>query len=329
MLRDPGMANDPLLAALEAITALRSLETVEAALLKTIGEIYPQIDRLHLLTWHDDELIEYGALLDGQFAEHNGSPLHAEHPLYSLRHTLHYDPERKPGVYGEYYLHPLSRLDTLAPTHALLALRTTRLSGQARKVIGSLIRIVENFTELLREKNRDRLTGLFNRHQLEEGIHQLLNRRTPHTGGQYWLAMMDIDHFKQINDTLGHLFGDEVLLTVSQLMQGAFRNQDQLFRYGGEEFVVLLGDVDEDGALGALERFRSDVERYRFPQLDSVTLSIGYCQLLNQGSAATALGEADQALYQAKHRGRNQVFAYHQICATQTINPETGSIDLF
>lgn len=323
------MPHEPLLAALEAITALRSLETVEAALLKTIGEIYPQINHLYLLTWHDQELIEYGALLHGQFAEHSGQSLASDHPLYPLRSLLSFDPQREPGVCGEYFVYPLRRLDRLHPAHALLVLHIDSLPSNAREVIASLIRIVENFTELLREKNRDRLTGLLNRHQLEEGIHQLLNRSTQHSNGQYWLAMMDIDHFKQINDTLGHLFGDEVLLTVSQLMQGAFRNQDQLFRYGGEEFVVLLNDVDEAGALGALERFRCDVERYRFPQLSSVTLSIGYCQLLHQGNAASALGQADQALYQAKHQGRNQVLGYHQLSSSQSAVQQIGSIDLF
>ncbi|MCJ8169322.1 GGDEF domain-containing protein [Atopomonas sediminilitoris] len=323
------MPNDPLLAALEKLTALRSLDTVEAALLKTLGEIYPSIDSLYLLAWHDNELIEYGALHHGEFASDNGARLTPAHPLFDLQAQLHPNCS-KAGMIGEYFIHPLSKVDTLTPSHALLVLHTPKISPAARKLIGSLIRIVENFSELLREKNRDRLTGLLNRHQLEEGIDQLLNRQMRSKGNteQYWLAMMDIDHFKEVNDTFGHLFGDEVLLTVSQLMQGAFRNQDRLYRYGGEEFVVLLSEVDEDGALGALERFRQDVERYRFPQLGQVTLSIGYCALHAQGNAATALGQADQALYRAKNAGRNQVVRYEPNTTAPQEAPNS-SIELF
>ena len=122
--------------------------------------------------------------------------------------------------------------------------------------------------------------------------------------------MFDVDHFKRINDRFGHLYGDEVLLLLAQLLRRRFRGEDRCFRYGGEEFAVLLAPTDEDGARTAVERLRHDVERHPFPRVGQVTISLG-CVQLRPGLSPTDLVDlADRALYEAKRGGRNRaVFA--------------------
>ncbi|MXV13635.1 GGDEF domain-containing protein, partial [Xanthomonas sp. LMG 8992] len=110
---------------------------------------------------------------------------------------------------------------------------------------------------------------------------------------------VDIDHFKRVNDTFGHLYGDEVLLLVAQLMQRAFRQDDLLFRFGGEEFVIVLRGVDRDTAVSLFERFRLAVAEHVFPQVGQVTLSTGIVELTHGRLLSEMLDEADKALYWA------------------------------
>jgi Diguanylate cyclase, GGDEF domain len=91
-----------------------------------------------------------------------------------------------------------------------------------------------------------------------------------------WLGLVDIDKFKCINDNYGHLFGDEVLLLVSQLMKKSFRGTDQLFRFGGEEFVIVLDHATTEGVEVAFDRLRETIAAFEFPQVGRVTISLGY-----------------------------------------------------
>ena len=214
------------------------------------------------------------------------------------------------------------------------------------RLASGLVRIYRNFVELLNEKDHDRLTGLLNRSLLEAQIMQRLSlsrklrdrprgeageRRAAASAGSNWLAMIDIDHFKAINDDFGHLYGDEVLLLVSSLMHKTFRRIDQLYRFGGEEFVVLLLGIDETTAHRVLERFRNAVQSFEFPQVGRVSVSIGYVEMLHQDLPTMVIGHADQALYYAKKNGRNQVASYRQLVTEGKITPSTvvGSVELF
>ena len=126
--------------------------------------------------------------------------------------------------------------------------------------------------------------------------------------------MIDIDHFKQVNDRFGHLFGDEVLILVANLLRTAFGTQHRIFRFGGEEFVVLMPPMRREATQAALEAFRETVARHAFPQVGSVTVSIGFaCAKLC--APIEILGQADQALYFAKEHGRNRVCQYEQLHA--------------
>lgn len=198
--------------------------------------------------------------------------------------------------------------------------------------IFSFLRFYANYLALLDYSELDTLTGLHNRKAFDDYFERLLNHqleikrsqpdnRRRVTPGSAWLAILDIDHFKRINDTWGHLFGDETLLRFSRLLKKSFRSDDRLFRFGGEEFIVILRAEDHPGALWALERFRSQLAASEFPQVGVVTCSIGFTQIDPELPATDLLGRADEALYFAKSAGRNRTCQYESLIETGRITP--------
>ncbi|MBF0184325.1 MAG: sensor domain-containing diguanylate cyclase [Magnetococcales bacterium] len=172
----------------------------------------------------------------------------------------------------------------------------------------------------------DVLTGLRNRQSFDDIIDSVYQKLQKHTrrGNDAWqnsafLAILDIDHFKRVNDTYGHLIGDEVLVTFARLMEKTFREQDFVFRFGGEEFVVLLVNLTEEQAFAALERFRQTVESHAFPQVNRVTVSQGAIEIKVNEMPGTLMEKADKALYFAKQNGRNQVRFYQKLVADGAI----------
>ncbi|MDD3325885.1 MAG: GGDEF domain-containing protein [Zoogloea sp.] len=188
--------------------------------------------------------------------------------------------------------------------------------------------LYRNYLNLLDYSERDTLTGLRNRKTFDENISKILgnisrpggddadqHRRRPDDGLQHWLAVVDVDHFKRVNDQFGHLYGDEVLLLLARIMRQSFRQQDKLFRFGGEEFVVVLRAATGAEVHRALERFRQAVEGYAFPQIGQVTASIGYTLIKPDDTIPDIVGRADDALYVAKESGRNQLANYETLLA--------------
>lgn len=213
-------------------------------------------------------------------------------------------------------------------------------------MIKGLLGIYRNFHAVLIESQRDQLTGLSNRKTFDNTIHKLfiqkplstepvpIERRQESAEGHigFWLGIADIDHFKRINDNWGHLYGDEVLLLISQLMQGHFRENDFLFRFGGEEFVIILRSPTNERAQKAFERFRNAICTHPFPQVGQVTISIGVTKLDPKIFKTTLLDRADKALYFAKQNGRNQVCFYEDLIYKGLITENdmiTGEIELF
>jgi diguanylate cyclase (GGDEF)-like protein len=125
--------------------------------------------------------------------------------------------------------------------------------------------------------------------------------------------MLDIDHFKSINDNLGHLLGDEVLLLLAQQMTESFRDNDLLFRYGGEEFAMVLMDITPEQAQQTLQRFREKIASYKFPNVEQVTVSIGFTHFDKSLSMDELIGQADNALYYCKTSTRNTVHCYQDL----------------
>lgn len=218
----------------------------------------------------------------------------------------------------------------------LLAVDYLALSPSNHRLISAFLRIYQNYQNLLSENQRDRLTGLLNRRTFEDQINQILAEQRAaleagETGSCYFLTIFDIDFFKKINDTYGHLYGDEVLLLFARLMRQTFRGEDLLYRFGGEEFVVLLKATDTGSCLKILERFRQNVENFAFPQVGRVTVSGGCVAITGKGLQTTLLDHADQALYYAKNHGRNQILHYEQLveAGKLAVTDQEGSVDLF
>jgi diguanylate cyclase (GGDEF)-like protein len=204
----------------------------------------------------------------------------------------------------------------------LMEIEPRRLLRQREvELIGAILSIVKNHLALLDYGECDTLTGLMNRKTFESSFEKLRGRaaKSAAASGEPWLGVVDIDKFKSINDTYGHLFGDEVLLLVARLMKQNFRGADQLFRFGGEEFVVILDRASEAGAAIAFERLRASMEAFEFPQVGRVTISLGYARVAPQDSPTTCLERADAALYYAKHHGRNNARNYEGLVAAGEI----------
>ncbi len=165
--------------------------------------------------------------------------------------------------------------------------------------------------ELKRLLAYDRLTGLYNRYFFLERMEEEIEM-AKRFGMPLSLAMLDIDHFKKVNDHYGHLFGDYVLQEIGKMMLMHFRKTDMIARYGGEEFTILATGSYKDGLAHACERFRKKVEKYKFSSEDieiTLTISIGVADFIpsKDDDGIDLIRRADTALYEAKGRGRNRV----------------------
>lgn len=214
------------------------------------------------------------------------------------------------------------------------------LDGELLRVAQTVLRIHRNFLNLIDYSERDTLTGLLNRKSFDETFLRATameatriygngsigpegERRGP--ARRHWLGVVDIDHFKQVNDQHGHLIGDEVLLLVARLMRSTFRYDDRLYRFGGEEFVVLLTAPDDAAARVAFERLRANLEAYTFPRVGRITASVGFSDVRPGDTPQAAFERADRAVYHAKQNGRNQVHSQLELVAAGLLD-ETGSV---
>jgi diguanylate cyclase (GGDEF)-like protein len=342
-----------LLEAIMRFTAERNREALDAVLLETMMEVLPvagaELYRRDPGDGSIHNVFEFppeAGLAPGP----DEVGLH-EKMEGDLRDCLQRMARLKPGdenfraVYAsDYSLHPLFDAEGL---NGIIAL--ANLPGQSADpaLVHGLLRVYRNFVAVIDDAHRDTLTGLLNRKTFETSIQSVLRetqsanpgesaecqqeRRKSKPGAEHWLAVMDIDHFKRINDTFGHLYGDEVLLLLARLMQQSFRRSDRLYRFGGEEFAVLLGPCTPADARMVLDRFRTTVEHYLFPQVGQVTISIGFVAIGDQDVPATVVGHADEALYASKHGGRNRVtcFADLKVATAPAPEPQGGSFDLF
>lgn len=177
----------------------------------------------------------------------------------------------------------------------------------------SKMQLEEANQQLEKLSRTDRLTGLNNRGYWEECLKQEYHRnlRASELGKvESSLIIFDIDHFKPVNDTYGHLAGDEVIKAVAKCLKDIARHTDFAGRYGGEEFVLLLPDTGVEGAFVVAERLRSTIQntQVKHEGLElSITVSLGICDFSSDLSSFNLwLERADQALYHSKHQGRNQ-----------------------
>ncbi|PWW01711.1 diguanylate cyclase (GGDEF)-like protein [Hoeflea marina] len=193
---------------------------------------------------------------------------------------------------GDDFISKRSELNALVP---LINLRVKRA-----RVMRSLI-------------ERDGLTGLLNHRSFKERVGYEIARAS-RTGLPFCVAMIDVDHFKKVNDTWGHPVGDQVLTILARTLVRWVRNTDVVGRYGGEEFAVLLLDTSPEAVFQVLEKFRQHFSEILFDgqgEQFSLTVSIGIAGNAANSEAATLIAEADRALYLAKNTGRNQLVIAH------------------
>lgn len=221
--------------------------------------------------------------------------------------------------------------------------RDRELTPVEDAIVNGVLEVFTNYFDLLDTSQRDQLTGLLKRYSLEINLDRLWsllsarlheaadsNSKRVNMPETYWLGILDIDHFKNINDTYGHVIGDEVLIMVTRLLQASLRQSDLLYRYGGEEFVAIIAANDLDSATQAFERARIKVEQFQFPQVGNITISGGFSSADPSVLPQEVINRADSSLYASKNAGRNRVLHYDTLVKQGILKEApSGSIDLF
>ncbi|MDG9928135.1 MULTISPECIES: GGDEF domain-containing protein [unclassified Pseudomonas] len=225
----------------------------------------------------------------------------------------------------------ISFIDNERPSAYVVATQPSRVLRLHRESLVSLFgqspELMQNLLQLLCERvrqgnrlildseqnaNIDILTGCFNRRWLEH-VYERESTRCAFNGQPLCMLMLDVDHFKAYNDQHGHLAGDYALCLVAHTLRNQLRPKDSMVRYGGEEFVILLPELDAGDARTIGERLRQSLEQvgsFYSPVgvLPGVTISIGMAQMQERDGLETLIARADAALYKAKQQGRNCLF---------------------
>lgn len=334
-----------LLQRIENISSCRDREVLGLAIIAALHDLFhPNSLTFYRSVRQDNQrFLEKLAEHDGVRATYYGNEKHLS--LLSLEEEpVVLEAWQQPGVVrrqtpsGDVFVFPLLVGDSSMP-YGFFVLRFEQppppdIPESAQR----FLQFYANYLGLLDYSELDSLTGLLNRKTFDEIFDKLLaklppdqvsensDRREEAKDTSNWLAVIDIDHFKRVNDTFGHLFGDEVLLRLGNLMRATFRKHDYLFRFGGEEFIVVLRTNSPQSAEQAMERFRHAVETHEFPQVGRVTISAGYCRVNSSQAPTEVVGQADQALYYAKENGRNRVCCYQTLVEQRLIAaPEASS----
>jgi diguanylate cyclase (GGDEF)-like protein len=163
--------------------------------------------------------------------------------------------------------------------------------------------------EAKKEANFDPLTKLYNKRLFNENLSEAL-AHTKRSGEPIVLVLMDIDNFKTVNDTHGHVFGDKILEKLGEMMREKMREEDKGYRWGGEELAIIMPNTDTDKAQVAIERLREELGKMRFKtggKEVGVTLSVGLTEYAEADTSETFINRTDEALYRAKKEGRDRL----------------------
>lgn len=199
-------------------------------------------------------------------------------------------------------------------THLTLRFQQKVLALQNEELKEKNALIIEQAEKLERLAAKDFLTGLSNRRDFLDKAHQE-EKRFKRTKRDFAFIMLDIDHFKSVNDTFGHECGDTVLVAVAQSLEKNLRGQDILARWGGEEFICLLPETGLGGALYLAEKMRKSIADATYTCGTgnfALTVTLGVSVYNGKGSLEACIGHADIALYEGKQKGRNQVRSQDQ-----------------
>ena len=349
----------PLLHQLRQVAGEKDRDRINRYILDTLATLYGIEDgAIYLYFLHGNQhWLALNATLTHRHGEQEISSIdpyqlnvHARQELEGLPHLqtplqagLRYLEE---GAHWQLLVYPLLHNET---PYALIELqRASPFASDELEELDQFIGILQDHLNLVRYAETDTLTGMLNRKTFDENLDRVLasvhecepepapeggeQRHLPPEPGMIWLAVMDIDHFKQINDNFGHIIGDEVLILLAQLMRDSFRLHDQLFRFGGEEFVAVIRTGSAEDTARVLERFRERIAEHAFPLVGQVTISIGYTLVDPMDTPTELVARADSALYYAKQNGRNLVARYEELRDAGLIGSgqaKTTEIELF
>ena len=341
---------------LAEITRHHDRNIVEKSLLKTLNDLISGSTRLYRVEQTDDNM-DFSLLAFAENGVIDSLPTSEQTPapmtdaleevletgyMLSVPHTATQCATASPDFDNIY---PAFDIDD--KIFAVLIHRGDRPTAAEERLVQGILKVYTNYLVLIEKTKRDKLTGLFNRETLNHELNKILfashgsplhtqvtNNRRAEGAKLSFAGLIDIDLFKSINDQFGHLFGDEILIIISRLLAETFSRQDDMvFRYGGEEFVAIVTATTREGADFIFERLRQKIENFNFPQIDKLTISIGFSSAKQQQTAANLLGEADQALYYAKKNGRNAIHCYQDLVTTGAIPGEEsiqyGQVKLF
>lgn len=182
---------------------------------------------------------------------------------------------------------------------------------EKKKIIGyqALREDITDKKELEFLSSHDKLTDVYNRSKFDELLAYELERYSRYNK-TFSLAMMDLDFFKNVNDTYGHQVGDRVLVEIVKIIKNEIRESDVLARWGGEEFTLLLPYTNKDEAKIVVEKIRVAIEKYLFELVGTMTISCGLSEIVKNDTAFSIIQRIDSALYEAKENGRNTIITY-------------------
>ena len=271
--------------------------------------------RLALLMQHKARLY---LLFRLQFPTSDIEPFHDSDDVEELdfRSFLSLDPPERIASHGAYHklLRAQDRLSKRAH-EARASVDEDRLSAEQ---VAQLLREMHNFDRVADRlasgitaslTDVDELTGLLNRVAMERDLKREL-AQAQRTGHRFTIAIIDADHFKRVNDTYGHAFGDLVLESLAERFIASLRPRDAVYRYGGEEFLVLLPETRLDAAAPVIERLRVQACSREMGDAEhqlTQTISIGAAEVSAEDPLGGAIERADSALYRAKQAGRNRI----------------------
>ena len=302
-------------------TSARDTDLLEFSLLKTVNGLLKALSIRLLKVDRNNTPIKEVNFNNGRY-DINLIGIEIEAEILSMIEAIQKTDNNKiTRILGTNFVNVNLLLDSRHTNSFLITITSQKLTPEGEYLLNGIYQVYQNFSQLLIESQTDVLTGLANRKTFDDTINKVFdsilledeafpnNQRNSEKSdkAKYWLAIIDIDHFKKVNDTYGHLYGDEVLVLFSNLIASCFREYDMIFRFGGEEFVVILRTSDLDACTASLERFRQTIEKTEFPGVGHITATIGAVQMSRKIFHVTLIDYADQALYYGKEHGRNQL----------------------
>lgn len=312
----------------EDLSQLRSIALVEIAEDGSVRWANAGFQRL-LPAWaHDAESIQAQRyFLSPSLAELQRLARSQASPCYEGLLTIG-DPDARPqSLRGRVFAHDRGLLviaehdlDELMHVSDAAMRLSADLTRSQRELIAINRRLAEREAEIHNLSVTDQLTGLGNRRRLDESLATVISAARQHDV-PFCVVMVDLDHFKAVNDAFGHAVGDSLLQSLGQTLEEGVRSTDTVCRFGGEEFAIVMPDIEMHGACACSERIRVSVES--LPQAEGmprVTATFGVAQWQPGDTADTLLQRADQSLYQGKAEGRNRV-----ICAQATAAAPSSS----